>query len=90
MIPFFRRVLRLFAYDEAFFERFFRSILMGLAGGGIAFGDQLATIVGLPGWGRAAKVAGIVAGAISLMVAAGQKNAPEQVSLPAPEAKETP
>lgn len=74
MIPFFKRVFRMFAYDESFFERACRSVLVAFATGGIAFGDQLAEVAGLPGWSKGIKVAGIVAAFLSLMIPAGQKN----------------
>lgn len=74
MIPFFVRFFRLFARDEAFFERVSRAALMAFATGGVAFGDQLAAAASLPGWGRGIKIAGMVCGFLSLMIPAGQKN----------------
>lgn len=78
MIPFFARFFKLFARDEAFFERVVRAVLMGFSTGGVAFGDNLASAAGLPGWGRGIKIAGMACGFLALMVAAGQKNTPAE------------
>lgn len=84
MFPFFARFFRMFARDEAFFERVCRAVLMAFATGGVAFGDQLATAAGLPRWGQGIKVAGMVCGFLSLLIPAGQKNPEEHPAILSP------
>jgi len=75
MIPFFKRIFSLFFTNEAFFERGTRAVLMGLAGSGVAFGNDIASIAGLPSWGKGIKIAGVVAGFLSVMISAGGSSA---------------
>jgi hypothetical protein len=68
--------------DEVAVRRWGRSALMGIAGGGIAFGDQLAALVNSPGMVTKIKVASVVAGFLSLLINLGEKNAPAAAPLP--------
>lgn len=72
MIPMFRRLWYRLRYDELAVQRWSRALLMGLATGGIAFGDQLAAVLGSEV--KSIKIAAVIAGFLSLMVTAGEKN----------------
>ena len=74
MKPLLRKFWDSLVNDELAVRRWCRSLLMGVAGGGIAFGDQLAALVQHPGLITHIKVASVVAGFISLMITAGEKN----------------
>jgi hypothetical protein len=72
----FLRFIRLFWNDAAFFERMSRAVLMGFALSGVAFGHQVAELLGAPKAGKWIVGASIVAGFLSKLVAAGEKNQP--------------
>jgi hypothetical protein len=84
----FLRFIRMFWNDAAFFERMSRAVLMGFALSGVAFGHQVAELLGAPKAGKWIVGLSIVAGFLSKLVAAGEKNA--TASPPAAEPSEQP
>jgi hypothetical protein len=80
VIPLVRRLADKILHDELAVRRWGRALLMAVAGGGIAFGSQLADALGDSGLTQAIKVVAIVAGFLSLAITAGEKNAkPEPI-----------
>jgi hypothetical protein len=74
MIPLLKRLWYAVRYDELAVRRWGRALLMGLAGGGIAFADQLAAVLEAPGAVKAIKAAAVGAGFVALMINAGDRN----------------
>lgn len=62
MLPLLRRIFFAFFLDELAFRRWARGLLLAFAGGGLAFADSLAELIGAPDAVKAIKVASIVAG----------------------------
>ena len=78
MIPLFRHLIDKVLHDEAAVRRWGRAALMGIAGGGIAFADQLAAALDMPDYIKAIKACAVVAGFLSLMISIGEKNAKDE------------
>lgn len=88
MITWFRSVLWkgvvAFLFDPLAFVRWMRGLMLAVAAGGVAFADQLAALVGAPGWVKAIKIAAIVCGFIAGSITAGERNpAPSPAADPA-------
>jgi hypothetical protein len=60
--------------DELFARRWGRAALMAVAAGGLAFADQLASVIDSPGAVKTIKVMAILAGLASAAITAGEKN----------------
>ena len=74
MIPLFRSLADKLLHDELAVRRWGRALLMAIAGGGIAFGDQIAGLLGDSSLVKVIKVAAVVAGFLSLSITAGERN----------------
>ena len=79
MIPFFKKFVQAFLFDDLAFIRWARGAMLGFAAGGIAFGDQLAGIIGAPGAVKAIKITAVCCGFVAGAITAGQKN-PKEVT----------
>lgn len=75
MLTWFARFKEMFLHDEVAFRRWTRALIMGLAGSGMTFSDQLAEILGAPV--KSIKVAAVVCMFISVMINLGDKNPPQ-------------
>ena len=81
MFPLVKRIFHSFFLDEQAFTRWLRGGGVMLAVGGVAFADQLASVVGAPGAVKWIKIASMVAGFLGLANAAGQRNdSPEVIA----------
>lgn len=77
MIPLIRRLKTAFLYDELAVTRWLRGLVLLLGGGGIAFADQLAGILGegaSPGFIKGIRVASLVCLFAGGAITAGEKN----------------
>jgi len=72
MIPIIKKFFHDLLFDELAVRRWFRAAIMALAGSGMAWGDQLAAILGTPV--KSVKIAAVVAMALALTITAGEKN----------------
>lgn len=75
MIPLFKHLADQLLHDELAVRRWSRALLMAIAGGGIAFADQLAAVLEAPGAVKAIKLLAVLAGFCSLAITAGERNA---------------
>ena len=74
MITFFKKFLAAFLYDELAFTRWIRGGMLAVAGGGVAFADQLAGTIGAPGAVKIIKTTAIICGFMAGAITAGEKN----------------
>lgn len=74
MKPLFKNLISKLLNDELAVRRWTRAALMGIAAGGIAFGDQLAAILDYPHLVKAIKTIAVCASFLSLAITAGEKN----------------
>lgn len=90
MIPLLRSVIHALLWDAMAARRWLRGAMLAFSGGGLAFADNLAGIVGAPGAVKAIKVAAVVCGFVAGAISVGEPN-PKPTPPLAPEApKETP
>jgi hypothetical protein len=75
MIPLLKHVLYAFFLDELAFRRWVRGGMLALAGGGLAFADQVAGLLGMPEAIRWVKIASIAAGFIAGAMQSSAKKA---------------
>lgn len=84
MIPLVRRLFRALLWDELAVRRWLRGGALAFAAGGIAFADQLASIVGAPGAVRGIKIAAVICGFVGGAITAGERNPPTLTTLEPP------
>jgi hypothetical protein len=77
MLPLLKHILYAFFLDELAFRRWMRGGMLALAGGGLAFADQIAALLGMPEAIRWIKIASIVAGFIAGAMQSSAKKAAE-------------
>lgn len=77
MLPLLRSILHAFFQDELAFRRWARGLMLAFAGGGLAFAEQIASVIEAPGAVKKIKVASIVAGFIAGAMQSSAKKAAE-------------
>lgn len=77
MIPLLKHLWDKLLHDELAVRRWGRAALMAVAGSGLAFGDQLAGLLGDSGLVQTIKIIAVVAGFLSVAITAGERNKPE-------------
>jgi len=80
VIPLIKRVFRAFLFDELAAVRWLRGATLAFAAGGLAFADQLASVIAPdgapePGVVRAIKIAAVICGFLAGAITAGERNA---------------
>ena len=86
MMTWIKKFIDAFLYDEMKFRRWARTTIMALATGGLAFADQLASVVeGGPRLIKAIKVIAVVCAGISVAINLGDKNPPKEATDVQPE-----
>jgi hypothetical protein len=77
MLPLLVRLIHAFFLDELAFRRWMRGGMLAFAGGGLAFSDQIAGVLGVPEAVRWIKVASIVSGFVAgAMQSSAKKSEP--------------
>ena len=77
MIPLVKRLIHAFLFDEGAVIGWIRGMMMMFAASGIAFADQIASVVeGGPRLVKVIKLLAIVCGFIAGAIRAGEKNPP--------------
>lgn len=76
MIPLVRSIIHALLWDAMAVRRWLRGLAISFSAGGVAFGDQLAAIVGRPGWATGIKLAAAALAFIGGAISVGEKNPP--------------
>ena len=74
MITLFKRLYQKLLYDELAVRRWARSLMFSLCGIGVAFADQLSSLIESTDAVKTIKIVGVVCGALGGAITAGEKN----------------
>ena len=78
MIPALRKFLHSLLFDETAFVRWVRAFILTVGASGLAYADQIASIIGAPTAVERVKKAAVVCMGLSILIGAGDKT-PEAV-----------
>ena len=78
MIPLIKRLVRSFLFDEGAVTGWIRGAMLMFAASGIAFADQIAEVMDMPGAVKTIKLTAVICGFFAGAIRAGEKNAPAQ------------
>jgi len=79
MIPLIKRLVMAFLFDEGAVTGWIRGAILMFSATGIAFADQIASDIEMPGAAKTIKLVAVICGFFAGAIRAGEKNQPKEV-----------